>query len=208
MPAKKTKDAQISSARPRPPGRYRVLLASSTSVSKFRDALWQAECVGRLSGPLFEASAEAEMGETEAPLFQMTIAERLMADFHGTGLTVGRHPVSYHRVYLNEFGIVRASDLIHLPHGRKTRIGGTRLVAQRPGSVNRFDFLSLEDETGISTAIISSKLFGEHRTLASTEKFLMVAGKLQNLDGVLSIKAFKIQPLVIRAPATPSHDFH
>ena len=41
----------------------------------------------------------------------MTEAERLVADYAGTGLTVGRHPMALRREELAMRGILRASDL-------------------------------------------------------------------------------------------------
>jgi len=91
-----------------------------------RDALWQVEYAGRVTGPLLRDLPEP----SEAPVDcqrsnlpgQMTIDERLAADFQGTGLTVGPHPMVYHRNRLSEMGIVRARDLKNFPDGRKTQI--------------------------------------------------------------------------------------
>lgn len=38
--------------------------------------------------------------------------------------------------------------------------------------------------------------------------FLLIRGKLQNLDGVISVKADHVQPLEVTRAATASHDFH
>src|SRR5205823_864608 len=51
-----------------------------------RDALWQVERACRRTGPLLETIDELDRN---SPLDVMTSEERLVADFHGTGLTVG-----------------------------------------------------------------------------------------------------------------------
>jgi error-prone DNA polymerase len=84
-----------------------------------RDALWQVEYAGRPTGPLLRNLPEQD---EESPLAQMTLDERLAADFHGTGVTVGPHPMAYHREALSRMGIVCSSDLAKLRGGRKTRI--------------------------------------------------------------------------------------
>ncbi len=173
-----------------------------------RDALWQAEYFGRPAGPLFASVPSSASEEEDAPLFQMSTGERLIADFHGTGLTVGPHPISYHRAYLKKLRLVRASDLAQFPDGGQIRIGGTVTARQRPGTAKGFVFLSIEDETGIANAIIHPKLYEQHRAVVTYGKFLVVEGKLQNQDGVLSVKASHVKPLVIDASAAPSHDFH
>jgi error-prone DNA polymerase len=87
--------------------------------------------------------------DEESPLARMTVEERLAADFHGTGVTVGPHPMAYHRDALSRMGIVCSRDLQNLKDGRKIRIAGCVIAGQRPGTAKGFVFLSLEDETGI-----------------------------------------------------------
>ena len=59
-----------------------------------RDALWQIEKAARKAGPLLENVVEAD---TASPLYRMEVEERLVADYHGTGMTVGPHPMAYQR---------------------------------------------------------------------------------------------------------------
>src|SRR6185436_377439 len=59
-----------------------------------RDALWQVERVTRSAGELY---TELHEQDGNSPLAPMTRPERMDADFRGTGLTIGRHPVAYHR---------------------------------------------------------------------------------------------------------------
>ena len=89
----------------------------------------------------------------------MNHEERLVADFHGTGLTVGPHPMAYRREWLNAMGIRRASELREIPTGKRLRIGGCVITRQRPGTAKGFVFLSLEDETGVANAIITPDMF-------------------------------------------------
>ncbi len=169
-----------------------------------RDALWQAERAARSPGPLLEAVVTPD---DNSPLRQMTSEERLVADFDGTGLTVGSHPMQYRREQLNAMRVRRAADLAKLPNGIPVRIAGNVIARQRPGTAKGFIFLSLEDETGISNAIITPDLY-EHNRLTIHEHFLMIEGTLQNLENVISVKASKVVPLGISAARAPSHDFH
>lgn len=138
----------------------------------------------------------------------MTNEERLVADFHGTGLTVSSHPMRYRRAALDAKGVVRAADLERLPNGRRVRTAGCVICRQRPGTARGFVFLSLEDETGIANAIVTPDLFDRHRFLLVHEKFLLVEGPLQNLDGVISVKVERLESLSVTAAETSSHDFH
>ncbi len=138
----------------------------------------------------------------------MNHEERLVADFHGTGLTVGPHPMAYRRDWLNAMGIRRASELRDIPNGKRLRIGGCVITRQRPGTAKGFVFFSLEDETGVANAIITPDLFHQNRLLLASERFLAIEGILQNQDNVISVKAERVLPLFVTKAETVSHDFH
>ena len=170
-----------------------------------RDALWQVERAVRPAGPLLEQNAEPD---ERSPLAPMNHEERLVADFQGTGLTVGPHPMAYRRAWLNAMGIRRASELRDLPTGKRLRIGGCVITRQRPGTAKGFVFLSLEDETGVANAIVRPDLFHANRLMLTSERFLAIEGILQNQDNVISVRAERVQPLFVTKAETASHDFH
>jgi error-prone DNA polymerase len=169
-----------------------------------RDALWQAQRAILPVGPLLEPLEEKGQ---PSPLDAMNIEERLWADYRGTGLTVGRHPMAWRRAEMNALGVKRAIDLPRVRNGRVVRIAGSVIVRQRPGTANGFVFLSMEDETGIMNAIVTPDTFDRFKFEVLGEPFLLIEGVLQNLDGVISVKAAKIEGLHTGA-AAESHDFH
>ena len=115
--------------------------------------------------------------------------------------------MAHRRTEMNALGVVPAIQLAEIPNGRLVRIAGSVIVRQRPGTANGFVFLSLEDETGVMNAIITPATFDRYKFEVLAERFLMIDGALQNLDGVISVKAARIAGL--RAGATAeSHDFH
>jgi error-prone DNA polymerase len=179
-----------------------------------RDALWQVERAVRFAGPLLEGIPESD---TASPLAPMTPEERLVADFRGAGLTVGPHPMAYRRAALRRAQVLSAQELTQVVHGRHVRTAGCVIARQRPGTAKGFVFLSLEDETGISNAIISPDVMEQNRILIQSEKFLLLEGVLQNQEGVISVKVDRLAPMrEIYAPETVdvtdadvrSHDFH
>ncbi len=170
-----------------------------------RDALWQVERAVRWSGPLLDELPEPD---ARSPLQVMDHEERLVADFNGTGLTIGPHPMQYRRAEMKKLGIYCASDLAQIPNGRRLRVGGCVIARQRPGTAKGMMFMSLEDETGIANAIIAPDLLQKNRVLLISERFLMVEGILQNQDNVIHIRAEKVAPLRITQAETVSHDFH
>src|SRR5438105_11187439 len=177
---------------------------ASTKLHR-RDALWQVERAVRRSGPLLEELPEPD---SSSPLLPMDHEERLIADFHGTGLTVGPHPMAYRRTEMKTLDIRSACELSHIPDGKHVRIGGCVIARQRPGTAHGFVFLSLEDETGIANAILRPDLLQKNRMLVTSERFLMIEGILQNQDNVISVKAERVFPLSVTGAATTSHDFH
>jgi error-prone DNA polymerase len=169
-----------------------------------RDALWQAQRAVRPVGPLL---ASLEEGGGPSPLAPMNTEERLRADYHGAGLTIGKHPMAYRRAEMNARGVTRAVDLAKTPNGRLVRIAGSVIVRQRPGTAKGFVFLSMEDETGIMNAIVAPPTYDLYKVVLLSEPFLMIFGVLQNLDGVISVKAARVEGLSAGA-AAESHDFH
>jgi error-prone DNA polymerase len=142
------------------------------------------------------------------PLQQMTTEERLIADYAGTGLTVGKHPMHYRRPELRKQHILSAQELRLRKDGEIVRAAGCITARQRPGTAKGFIFLSMEDETGIANVIVTPDLYERERVLVTRSKFLMVEGPLQNRDGVIHVKAVRLAGLSDQALELRSHDFH
>jgi len=178
---------------------------SPTTKLHRRDALWQVERAARKTGPLLEGIIELDEA---SPLHPMNIEERLIADYHGTGLTTGHHPMAYRRDVLRARGVKSAIELRHLPHGIEAATAGCVITRQRPGTAKGIIFMTLEDETGTARVIISPDFYDQNRMVVLNERFVLVSGIVQNQDNVVHLKARSIQPLSISAAPTPSHDFH
>jgi error-prone DNA polymerase len=138
----------------------------------------------------------------------LTDEERLVADFHGSGLSTGPHPMTYCGEELSKLQVKRACDLHRLPDGQYTRVAGCVIAWQRPATARGLVFLSLEDETGISNVMVDPDLYEKCRKVINREKFLRVEGVLQNQDNTVSIKASSVLPISITTAQTQSHDFH
>ena len=178
-------------------------------VEHRRDALWQVEEAGRPVGPLLRSEhASPRKTPGSISLRQMTTDERLAADYAGTGLTTGPHPMAYHRAALRREGILSADELLRCAGRRSVRIAGCVIARQRPGTAKGFVFLSLEDETGIANVIVTPDVFERDRIVITRSRFLRIEGPLQNQDGVIHVKAQRIAPLEIPTPEIRSHDFH
>ncbi|HEV2096419.1 MAG TPA: OB-fold nucleic acid binding domain-containing protein, partial [Chthoniobacterales bacterium] len=143
----------------------------------------------------------------DSPLPRMTLPERVRADYAQMNLTTGPHPMKLLRAKLTD--VWRARDLAQAKHGTIVRIAGNVICRQRPGTAKGFVFISLEDETGVSNAIVAPDLFERMRLLITEEPFLAIEGEVQNTDKVVLIKAQKILPLTNDdLVGASSHDFH
>jgi len=175
-----------------------------------RGALWQIERAARPSGELFVETAADEAppaNRQRSALRSMTTLERVKADYDGMGLTIGPHPMTMCRGRLAERGVQRAIDLPAGRSGRRVQVAGAVITRQRPGTAKGFVFLSLEDETGIANVIVTPGLFTRRRWMLVAEPVLLVEGILQIQDGVVSVRAMRVEPLPRLAHVVPSHDF-
>jgi len=153
-------------------------------------------------GPLF-----ADPPREVSPLAEMADVERLAADYAGTSVTLGPHPMSLRRAALRARGVRSARDLAGVEDGARVHVAGSVIVRQRPGTAKGFVFLSLEDETGIANVIVTPPLFARHRLALVSEPYLVVEGIAQRQDGVISVRAIRAQGLPVLGHHIPSHDF-
>ena len=159
----------------------------------------------------------------------MSPLDQTLADYRGIGLTVGPHIMEHLRTALTQEGVLRAADLPHRRQGEWVKIAGLVIVRQRPGTAKGFCFLTLEDETGTSNAVVVPDRFQGWRGVIHTAALLWVEGPLQKIDGVIHVRARRLRPLAVPKqpltltgsgyrmrvtpdddppPTPPSHDFH
>jgi error-prone DNA polymerase len=186
-------------------GALNTIATYNGTESHRRDALWQVEKYGSRVPRLLEGLVEQDRS---LPLKPMEIEERLVADFHGTGLTVGPHPMAYRREQLRRMGIVSAIELKKLQHNKSAVAAGCVITRQRPGTAKGLIFLTLEDETGHTNVIVMPDVYSLDPMVVLHERFVQVKGRVQNQDGVVHLRAERISPLSVSAAATQSHDFH
>ena len=172
---------------------------------KRRQALWQVEETYRSVGSLFAPLAYTQ--KTHSPLREMSAPERLIADYCGMGLTLGPHPLELTRPQLERRGVVPACRLTSICHGSEVCVAGGVIVRQRPQTARGFFFMSLEDETGITDIIIDPDLFQQNRLLLLNEPFLLVEGRVQKQNNVVSVRARNFQSIQGMDINLSSHNF-
>jgi error-prone DNA polymerase len=146
-----------------------------------------------------------------AALPPMTDWEALQADYRGIGFSVGRHVVAAFRPRLDRLGARTAVALAREPkRGLVVRTGGLVIVRQRPETASHLVFLTLEDETGLSNAIVYPQTYERLRRILRGEPLVLLEGPLQVQDGVVHVLVRRAWSLTRgdALPRVPAHDFH
>jgi error-prone DNA polymerase len=177
-----------------------------------RQAIWQAEALGR-SGALFERAPSLAAGSdgddevndkdeqapvalsTTSPLPEMTLYEETIAEFRGTSMTTGPHPISFVRAELERRQVTPAAALPMFSDGSRARIGGMVVVRQRPGTAKGLVFVTLEDETGFTNAVVFPDRYETWRKVILGHPALVIEGVVQNREGVVTLLAERFEPL-------------
>jgi error-prone DNA polymerase len=138
----------------------------------------------------------------------MTEIEETLADYRLSGLTTGVHVMAHLRERLDRRGILPAARLREMPDGTLVRTAGHAIVRQRPGSAKGYCFVTLEDETGLSNAVLTPDIAKRFRIPLHQASLLEISGPLQRVDGVIHVRAREIVPLDLEAEKLPaSHDY-
>jgi error-prone DNA polymerase len=138
----------------------------------------------------------------------MNEAERLVADYAGMRLSIGRHPMALRRDELAMRGILRAAISMRRVRGGASASPAWSSPASVPGTAKGFVFPHLEDETGIANIIVRPDLFARERLVIVEEPFLIVDGVLQNQEGVTSVRAEDVRGMRGVDIDFDAHDFY
>jgi len=181
-----------------------------------RDALWQVAALERDPGSLFAGREIARPSRSEkaspvgrtkddppAPLAPMDALDETLADYRLAGLTTDVHLMAHLRESLDRRGVLSATRLRDTPDGAWVRVAGHAIVRQRPGSAKGFCFVTLEDETGLSNAVLTPDISARFRVPLHQASLLEIAGPLQRVDGVIHVRAREIVPVDLSEARVP-----
>jgi error-prone DNA polymerase len=169
-----------------------------------RAALWQVAAVERDPRSLFAGHRPAD---GPSPLRELDAFETTLADYRTSGITTGPQVMAHWRAELRRRGALSAAELREVPDGRAARTAGLVIVRQRPGSAKGFCFLTLEDETGTSNAILTPPAFRRFRIPLHTSSLVLIEGPVQNTGGVVHVRVRHLEPLAARGELPDSHDY-
>jgi len=168
-----------------------------------REALWAAGAAATIRADQLPGTT---LGMTAPPLPAMTAAEETFADLWATG-TYGTHPIEHIRALLDERGVLPADRLTSAENGRNVLVGGLVTHRQQPGTARGVVFLSLEDESGMANIICPPDVWQRFRRIGVDANALLIHGRVERLDGAVSLLATRLERLRVVAAAR-SRDFH
>jgi error-prone DNA polymerase len=120
--------------------------------------------------------------------------DRMVADHETMSLSTGPHPMALLRPSLPD-QIRTSRDLVTDLPGSQVTIAGIVVARQRPGTAKGIVFLLLEDEHGMSNAIVPVNVYERDRIAVRAEPLLEVTGRLERREGTINVLAESVKPL-------------
>lgn len=168
-----------------------------------REALWQSELAIQPKGPLFASTEDAS---SDAPfLHRMEGLQLVETDLSKTGISIGRHPMTFVREEMRRRRILSSRDALDLRVGEVVSVGGAAIIRQRPMTANNVVFITLEDETGFSNFVVMPDTFEKFRAVINQNDYLIITGVFEE-RGML--KAFDFEPIHHFTAEVAAHNFH
>jgi error-prone DNA polymerase len=167
-----------------------------------REALWAAGAAATIRPGQLPGTT---LGMAAPPLPVMTAAEETFADLWATG-TYGTHPIEHIRELLEADGVLRCASLTTARNGMQVAVGGLVTHRQQPGTARGVVFLSLEDESGMTNIICPPAVWQRYRKIGVDANALIIYGKVERLEGSVSLLASRLKRLKVVAAAR-SRDF-
>ena len=167
-----------------------------------REALWAAGAAATIRPGQLPGTT---VGLGAPPLPAMTAAQETFADLWATG-TYSTHPLAHVRQRLTQDGVIPAAALRTARPGAAVVVAGLVTHRQQPGTARGVVFLSLEDETGMANVICPPGVWQRYRRIAMNASALLVYGRVERLDGSVSLLATRLRRMRVAA-AAPSRDF-
>jgi error-prone DNA polymerase len=167
-----------------------------------REALWAAGAAATIRPGQLPGTTP---GLTAPALPPMSAAEETFADLWATG-TYGTHPMEHIREMLAGRGVLPTAALQGARDRSVITVGGLVTHRQQPGTARGVVFLSLEDESGMANVICPPTVWARYRKIGVDASALLVHGRIERLDGAVSLLATRLERLRVVAAAR-SRDF-
>ena len=176
------------------PSRAVHLLADADAVRSLgfdrREGAWEARRTPSDELPLFAAANARELAQEEdAMLPAMPLGEHVAADYQTTRLSLKGHPMQFLRGLFASENVLSCAQTSAAKNGARVKTAGVVLTRQRPGKGNAI-FITIEDETGVTNALLWSRLFERQRRAVMASRLMVIEGVVQrSKEGVVHLMA-------------------
>lgn len=180
-----------------------------------RQTLWTIQGLTLDSQSLLFAQEATASGQEDLKHLPAESAwQNMCREYQSQGFSTLLHPIGVLRPTLekwsqearhnNTIGYTRADRLTYLKNNSKVRVAGLMSMQQRPPTAKGFAFLTLEDESGLINVVLYPKIYQRFRLVILQHPLLSISGVLQNVEGVIHVKAEQISPLLKVEPPIPT----
>ena len=136
-------------------------------------------------------------------LTPMTHRERVATDYRLLSVSTTDHLIHFYRQQFNALHVIDSKTIrSSVRDGAKVRVGGLVITRQSPSTGKEFKFFTLADEFGHVDVILRPPIYQRYRQVANLEPILIMDGRLQKQDGVLSVLVDHVEA----APSLPDED--
>jgi error-prone DNA polymerase len=163
---------------------------------KRRDLLWELGLALRPKTVREHVQLTLALDPTAATpeLRDLTDWERMLADYAGTSLSVGTHPLTLLRPHLPA-GVLASDALREAAHRSSVAFAGLAIARQRPATAHGIVFMLLEDELGQVNLIVSPEVYERHRAVVRGEPLLLARGRYERLGENRNIVVAELESL-------------
>ncbi|MDQ3894811.1 MAG: error-prone DNA polymerase [Actinomycetota bacterium] len=178
-------------------------LVSSGACDCFREPrrrlLWQLGLVPRSQSVPGSGGEERQLAlpldPTPVPdLPEQTDWERMLADYRGTSMSVGLHPLELLRAHLPR-DVVSSRDLAHAAAGARVAVAGMAVARQRPSTANGVVFMLIEDELGQVNLIVPPPVYERYRAVVRGEPLLLARGTFERAGRNRNVVVHELETL-------------
>ena len=151
-----------------------------------RDLLWELGLVFRPQTVAGSTGGEQQLTLALDPtvatpeLRDLSPWERMLADYRGTGVSVGLHPLELLRPHLPA-DVLTSESLRDAPDRSQVAFAGMAVARQRPATANGIVFMLLEDEGGQVNLIVPPAVYDRHRAVVRGEPLLLARGRFERV---------------------------
>ncbi len=165
-----------------------------------RELLWELGLVPRSASVAGSGGEERQLALPLEPtaatpeLPEQTVWERMLAEYGGTTLSIGVHPLELLRPHLPD-GTVGSRDLPTLRNRSRVAVAGMVVARQRPSTANGVVFMLLEDEHGHINLIVPPPVYERHRATVRGEPLILARGTFEHVGRNRNIVVWQLETL-------------